>query len=700
MLHSRLHGRRATRRAAWSCLLLASVGVVAASAPSQQSPPPELQRRAADLHAVTGLNDVRGTPMAVGPGYLAAFRGAALDLQLARADQPVGHLELELRDVRRGGAALPLAEPTVHYDDRRLEYRRGALTERYAVQTAGVEQSFTLTRLPAGAGDLVVRLTLTTDLALVEHSADGVTFDGARIGAVTAIDAAGARVAGSLRLEGNTLELRVPSRFVDRAALPLLIDPLIGPTASFASPFRDQEYDLAYDETEDLYLVVWRREPAGGGPTSYHGQRIGADGSFVGSGITFGTATSSPEIRVVNVNGADSFVVGVGQQLGLVTVDAATGSLSPWAQSFGMWNWSLAGDARPTGTRAIFVDNASALSSVLWALDVQAGQAPLVARAKIEPGSLGIRTALASTGGADGRYLVAQTNGALRVIDEDLNVLDTRQVPGLVFGAEHLVDGDGERWVIADETAGGDIWARSLSWDRLVGQLQVGPEIVLTSSATGEEVDTVAWAGASALIGYRRANGAYLGSVDPVACADCEGEFLLTEGLRGPFDPVAVGTPFSGSLTGGPTALVILEHPEPRQTLIARFRIEDGAVQDLGGGCGAGGDASATCARYDNGLFYHRLAHTTPAAPVALILGAVATPIACGPCRLWPSLTGGAVIATASSPTGTAQVLTPLPGNPALIGGTLFDQWATLRPGGACRFGDIDLSNALSVTIE
>ena len=95
-----------------------------------------------------------------------------------------------------------------------------------------VELSFVFDRLPVGAGDLVVRMHLQTELPPV---GDGETLDllygdrgSVHIGAVTGIDARGMRAKGTVRYVDGMLELGLPADFVDSATLPLMLDPSLG----------------------------------------------------------------------------------------------------------------------------------------------------------------------------------------------------------------------------------------------------------------------------------------------------------------------------------------------------------------------------------------------------------------------------------------------------------------------------------------
>ena len=121
----------------------------------------------ASAHA---LSDRDGKLRADGPDYMAQFRAGgpvftpALGMKAERS-LPIGYA---LTEIRRGETRVATAhagtaprrsgEKTVSYD------RPGGIEERYEVRAAGLYQSFVFPERPAGAGDLVVRGRVTTEL--------------------------------------------------------------------------------------------------------------------------------------------------------------------------------------------------------------------------------------------------------------------------------------------------------------------------------------------------------------------------------------------------------------------------------------------------------------------------------------------------------------------------------------------------------
>ena len=99
-------------------------------------------------------------------GYRA--RSGGLDFTLRAGGLQAGSnglsLNLALSGLGRGEQIAALPEAAIAQTDSWLEYRRGALTEWYRDTALGMEQGFTIQQSPRGAGALVVRLDLDTDL--------------------------------------------------------------------------------------------------------------------------------------------------------------------------------------------------------------------------------------------------------------------------------------------------------------------------------------------------------------------------------------------------------------------------------------------------------------------------------------------------------------------------------------------------------
>jgi hypothetical protein len=75
----------------------------------------------------------------------------------------------------------------------------------------------------------------------------------------------------------------LPAAFVSRASLPLVLDPLVGTVLDGATGVNDDfDPDVAFDTTENVYLIVWERWYASDN-TAIRAQRFTSGGSPEGS---------------------------------------------------------------------------------------------------------------------------------------------------------------------------------------------------------------------------------------------------------------------------------------------------------------------------------------------------------------------------------------------------------------------------------
>jgi hypothetical protein len=144
------------------------------------------------------------------------------------------------------------------------------VTERYDVRAGHPAEPVRVGA--SGAGDLVVRLRLATDLPSrpgrprrrggcghrhrIRFELPGL--GGVGIGSVRGVDADGLAAAGSVRLAAaDILELSLPGDFVDSARFPLVLDPSISPVIKVAvDPLIDEgDPDVAY--VDKVFMVVW-----------------------------------------------------------------------------------------------------------------------------------------------------------------------------------------------------------------------------------------------------------------------------------------------------------------------------------------------------------------------------------------------------------------------------------------------------------
>ncbi|MBK8975464.1 MAG: hypothetical protein IPM29_06030 [Planctomycetes bacterium] len=232
---------------------------------------PDFQSIVQDTH---GVFEFEGALFAMGGGLDTTFEAGRVVITpiLGKAAPHNMPLILEFDSIGRVGAtafeAGGDARPVRGVN--RVDYRHGAgITERFVPRADGLKQSFLIDSPLSGSGDLVVRMDVTTELrAEVVERARELSFRAldigfVNIGTVVGIDANGARVEGTMNFDGEHLEYTLPASFVDTAAYPIDVDPLINQT--FANPgrsFGDFNMDASYDATTDTYIVTFESAPS------------------------------------------------------------------------------------------------------------------------------------------------------------------------------------------------------------------------------------------------------------------------------------------------------------------------------------------------------------------------------------------------------------------------------------------------------
>jgi hypothetical protein len=216
-----------------------------------------------------GLREDGAGLLGCGSDYLVRFDrgGAHFTPVLGQAAPAVAPLQLTLQSIHHGAAALPcdLDDAPARAGDVAVYDRSPTIRERYELRDRGVEQSFVFDALP-GRGELVVRCRLGGLGGLAVPAPDGgldFVRDGQRLvhmGTVTGIDARGERARGGVRLDGDVVELSLPASFVDRAALPLVLDPFLGNTATVAaSGQHDSAPHVAWHGQLQRWMCVFER---------------------------------------------------------------------------------------------------------------------------------------------------------------------------------------------------------------------------------------------------------------------------------------------------------------------------------------------------------------------------------------------------------------------------------------------------------
>ena len=195
-------------------------------------------------------------------------------------------LSLALDAWGREGALLPVEPAAPVADGRRVEYRRGVLTEWYVNDARGLEQGFTLDERPAGEGSLEIVLAIgagfTAEVEPGERDAlfiDRVHGGVLHYTGLLARDAAGQVLGASLALEDGRLSIRVDD---DGALYPVCVDPWIATEEAklVAGDPGSDNFGSAVDLEGDTAVIGAELEDTGG-PSA------GAAYVFVRSGTTW-----------------------------------------------------------------------------------------------------------------------------------------------------------------------------------------------------------------------------------------------------------------------------------------------------------------------------------------------------------------------------------------------------------------------------
>ncbi len=655
-------------------------------------------------------------------------------------------LRLTTTAIGRGRAFVEPAAPDRQHQGLRVDYRRGAVVERYEVTGQGIEQSFVFQALPGGDGDLTVRLALQTELA-VTPAGEGLRLElpgvgGCTIGGVTGIDADGRRQDGKVAFRDGVLELSLPAAFVAQAALPLVLDPLIGSVFNaFTSDVNDTDPDVAYDVTNDLYLVVFERIFSAS-DHDVHGQRVRSDGTLVGGRIFIDNSVANDgDVVVANINQRDRFVVAYtrGNDIMAQSVNAADGAIGPQITvASGTDNQQqpdIGGESTTADDDAICVwwnvtQNRIEACQIgvntdgtIYAWDTTT----IYESASVTPSLPRISKGGGSTGNHmiawQRRYSATDSDPACAIVSRELTILDALRSldSALTDQRSPDVDGDGTHWVVAwqteDQAFPGtwDISCRAVSWapgngGTIQGTLVSGIVPVTADANDNEYTASVVWTGGSVLVGWTDLDSpnynSYFKSLDPFTCLACEsgGQYWLNASQN--WDYWWKGCSQASGGGNDVDALLIVEtHNNTASTSdiqAQRWQSRDGLVSDLGGGCGSpDGSAYTTCAILGNASFTVRLAGGNPSQPAWLVVSRDQLGLPCGSCRLIPDPFTGFVQAVTTSGTGQAAWTAALPNVPAITGLRFYAQWIVTEPvTPSCYLFQAHLSPAISLSIQ
>lgn len=205
-----------------------------------------------------------GSLLARGKTYKAQFAADGFTyVPFLGSDAPRNYpVKLVLQGIEANGKALAFNNaPPVRQGDR-VVIDRGLVQEVYLLTPESVEQQFIFTGKP-GSGDVVIRMAVQSDFA--SQDAGGMLRFANDLGGVTyskavTIDSAGRATDSPTSLvDGQSIEISLPESLLSGSAYPITVDPMINTfvAASTAGSTAERDPDIAYDATDDGYLIVW-----------------------------------------------------------------------------------------------------------------------------------------------------------------------------------------------------------------------------------------------------------------------------------------------------------------------------------------------------------------------------------------------------------------------------------------------------------
>ncbi len=188
------------------------------------------------------------------------------------------------------GNAVPAVD-----DPALVTYQRGRIEEQYVLGQTSVEQRFVLLEaLDRSGRDLAIEGRVES-AGILEQTSSGWRWLDERgavtLGDVFVYDANGHAIPASMRVEPDRTQILVDGSALANAAYPVVVDPEIG-TNDFrisdmgpdgGTLFTVGRSAVAYNPTEDEYLVVWSGMDATDEGREIYGQRLdGATGAEIG----------------------------------------------------------------------------------------------------------------------------------------------------------------------------------------------------------------------------------------------------------------------------------------------------------------------------------------------------------------------------------------------------------------------------------
>ncbi|MCK5943181.1 MAG: hypothetical protein KAI24_14470, partial [Planctomycetes bacterium] len=592
-------------------------------------------------------------------------------------------------------------------------------------------------------GDLVVRYDIDTALSCTPASEVGQLqfsageFGGVQFGAVLGIDADGARVTGHMNYDGQHLDLVLPASFVDTAAWPIDVDPLISGVINTGVSFDDVRPDIAYDVTNDVYLVVFNHQ-LGGGNWDVWGQRISGSGVRVGNAIPIAVNNqSSYEPKVGNNNIEDNFFVawednGTGNwDIRGASVDAATGAVSSIIQVAN----TTASERKPdVGGDSYFSTSADGICLCVWD-DANLGIRSCVVRMHTNPptvdtfdtpfpGADPLRNTpcITKDGRAIGRWFIGcqwdDQNMPVRAINYAGTVLGAAPGTNMFQSLGRPIkrpdiDGDGQGFMLVFEREEAtnsmeDVYAAHGIWNGVDVQYVSAAPISATPN-TNEGSAKVSLMGSKYTAMWNRLGAIELVNLQLDDAATCGGPSVIANTNLSNSNGAIASRRSGGDLTSEQGLVTNRQYDIPNNVATLQSRLyatfQGGPVTSvLGtGSCGVGGTVGVNSPfALGNEAFAVTLTGADPAATFALSLLDVtlAPPLAvCGPgCGVINPFLSTLVPLAA----GEAEYPVDLPCDPVFAGFTMRAQWATLSnaPGGCALLPLFHVSDAIELVLD
>lgn len=686
-----------------------------------------------DHNGFCGIAHHGSVPLGVSPSYKAEFLPGRVVFTpaLGVAAPENAPVAFALESVSRSDGTLlhdvrSEPYPVVDMAKGRVEYMHGGnVVERYDVRVEGVAQSFVFSAPLRGRGDLVVTLRLDTALAALLGTHDRVRFDGpaggVSFGAITGIDASGRRAPGMFRVAGERLELRLPGEFVEQAAFPLVLDPLIGASAVISGNDDALNPDGAFDSDSATYLAAFQVRFSVLDADVF-AARLAEDGSMLGIDTIAASAALELEPTVASIDPTDRFLVawrqaptpfGVYEVFGR-SVTPAGGTSAAVALTSSTGNHEdpdLAGEVA-FGANAVLVWRETGGGIFSTAVGVPANGDPVPgALSTVTPDASARHPVITKSGGAVGQNVVAWVeeggvgNGQIvgRVVNRGGFPISAEAFIGPAEpereAARLDVDGDGTEFVLVYERTHStapnvrrDVYLQKLSWNGLALAETGAPLALADDQALDESEPQIALVGRKYLAVWLREESASLRLVHAVydtACAVCGTSGDVGSGGATSRDTAPAIASQSAGGSDGDEAMILfgdfaLALPFTGQVRAQRFdAMLGGPMTTVHPGCGNGGTAATNgpfaIGNEDLRFTVSGADPQTALAGLSLALGGAT--ISCGPCNYLPP----AALTFTVPVGGAASSPFPLPCDPGFVGLPIEFQWLMIgAPGAPC----------------